>query len=73
MAIRKPRPKTQKEISIDRQRPSDPRYGNPNIPLPTNENETGIPFNRSEKLGLKKEFICFLAILFFPGFDNLFR
>tara|TARA_Y100000114_G_scaffold156044_1_gene181821 strand:+ start:483 stop:1481 length:999 start_codon:yes stop_codon:yes gene_type:complete len=53
MAIRKPRPKTQKEISIDRQRPSDPRYGNPNIPLPTNENETGIPFNRSEKLAWK--------------------
>ena len=48
--IRKPIPKTQKQISIDQQRPSDPRYGNPNIPLPTNENQTGIPFNRSEKL-----------------------
>ena len=48
--IRKPIPKTQKQISIDQQTPTDPRYGNPNIPLPTNENETGIPFNRSEKL-----------------------
>lgn len=50
MAIRKPIPKTQKEISIDRQTPTSERYGNPNIPLPTNETETGIPFNRSEKL-----------------------
>tara|TARA_Y100000114_G_scaffold28574_1_gene24348 strand:- start:4682 stop:5689 length:1008 start_codon:yes stop_codon:yes gene_type:complete len=53
MAIRKPIPKTQKQISIDQQTPTDPRYGNPNIPLPTNENETGIPFNRSEKLSWK--------------------
>ena len=51
--IRKPIPKTQKQISIDQQTPTDPRYGNPNIPLPTNENETGIPFNRSEKLSWK--------------------
>ena len=51
--IRKPIPKTQKQISIDQQTPTDSRYGNPNIPLPTNENETGIPFNRSEKLSWK--------------------
>ena len=50
MAIRKPVPKTQKELSNDQIRPTSARYGNPNIPLPTNENETGIPFNRSEKL-----------------------
>ena len=50
MAVRKPIPKTQKEISIDQQRPSDSRYGNPNIPTPSNENETGIQFNRSEKM-----------------------
>ena len=50
MAIRKPIPKTQKELSIEQQRPTSERYGNPNIPLPANENETGIPFNRSEKL-----------------------
>ena len=53
--IRKPIPKTQKQISIDQQRPTDPRYGNPNIPLPTNENETGIRFNRSEKLSWKND------------------
>ncbi len=50
MAIRKPIPKTQKELSTDQQRPSSARYGNPNIPLSSNENETGINFNRSEKL-----------------------
>ena len=55
MAIRKPIPKTQKQLSIDQQRPTDSRYGNPNIPLPTNENETGIPFNRSEKLSWKDD------------------
>ena len=48
--IRKPVPKTQKEISIDLQTPSDPRYGNPNIASNPNESETGINFNRSEKL-----------------------
>ena len=36
MAIRKPIPKTQKELSIDQQRPSSARYGNPNIPLASN-------------------------------------
>ena len=50
---RKPIPKTQKEISIDQQRPTSERYGNPNIPSPSNENQTGIPFNRSEKLSWK--------------------
>ena len=50
MAIRKPIPKTQKELSIDQQRPTSARYGNPNIPLPANLNESGINFNRSEKL-----------------------
>ncbi len=53
MAIRKPIPKTQKELSIDQQRPTSERYGNPNIPLPSNESETGIQFNRSEKLSWK--------------------
>ena len=50
MAIRKPIPKTQKEISIDQQSPSDARYGNPNPTTPSNENTTGIDFNRSEKM-----------------------
>jgi hypothetical protein len=48
MAIRKP--KSQKELSIDQQQPSSARYGNPNIPLNSNESETGISFNRSEKM-----------------------
>ena len=50
MAIRKPIPKTQKELSIDQQTPTSARYGNPNIPVPSNENPTGITFNRSEKM-----------------------
>ena len=50
MANRKPIPKTQKELSIDQEKPSSARYGNPNIPLPSNENTTGIDFNRSEKI-----------------------
>lgn len=53
MAIRKPIPKTQKELSIDQQQPSSARYGNPNIPLNSNESETGIAFNRSKKLSWK--------------------
>ena len=56
MAIpRKPIPKTQKQISIDQQQPSDPRFGNPNIPIPTQFNETGIDFNRSTKLSWKDD------------------
>ena len=55
MAIRKPIPKTQKELSIDQQRPTSERYGNPNIPLASNESETGIPFNRSEKLSWRED------------------
>jgi len=50
MAIRKPIPKTQKELSIDQQSPTDARYGNPNPTTPSNENTTGIDFNRSEKM-----------------------
>ena len=50
MEIRKPIPKTQSELANDQIRPSSARYGNPNIPLNSNESETGINFNRSEKL-----------------------
>ncbi len=53
MAIRKPTPKSQKEISISQQQPTSERYGNPNIPLPINEDQTGVPFNRSEKISWK--------------------
>ena len=52
--IRKPIPKTQKEISRDLHSPTDARYGNPNITAQINENETGIPFNRSGKNYLGK-------------------
>ena len=50
MAIRKPIPKTQKELSIAQQTPSSERYGNPNMPAASNLSETGITFNRSEKM-----------------------
>ena len=50
MAIRKPIPKTQKELSIAQQTPSSERYGNPNMPAASNLSETGIDFNRSEKM-----------------------
>ena len=50
MAIRKPVPKTQKELSIAQHTPSSERYGNPNMPVASNLSETGIDFNRSEKM-----------------------
>ena len=53
MAIRKPIPKTQKELANDQISPSSVRYGNPNIPLNSNQSETGIDFNRSEKMSWK--------------------
>ena len=53
MAIRKPIPKTQKELSIAQQTPSSERYGNPNMPAASNLSETGIDFNRSEKMSWK--------------------
>lgn len=51
--IRKPRPKTQKEISIDQHDAYDVRRGNPNKDFGSNESETGIPFKRSTKLSYK--------------------
>jgi len=50
---RKPIPKTQKEISKNLQKPFDAVRGNPNDKINPNENETGINFNRSEKLSFK--------------------
>ncbi len=47
---RKPIPKTQREISKNLQTPSDIKRGNPNSGVNPNESETGISFNRSEKL-----------------------
>lgn len=50
---RKPKPKTQKEISISQQTAFDSARGNPNASIPTNESQTGIDFNRGEKLSFK--------------------
>ena len=51
---RKPIPKTQREISEGLQTPMDPQMGNPNgankYSENPNQNQTGIPFNRSTKL-----------------------
>jgi len=51
--IRKPIPKTQKEISVSQHEVYDKTTSNPNARLNPNENETGISFNRSEKLSFK--------------------
>lgn len=53
MANRKPIPKTQKEISKNLQSSYDTVRGNPNSSINPNESETGIQFNRSEKLSFK--------------------
>jgi len=54
---RKPVPKTQKEISVGLQQPYDPTMGNPNNPdqfsIHPDINQSGIPFNRGEKLSQK--------------------
>lgn len=50
---RKPKPKTQKEISISQQTAFDSVRGNPNASIPTNKSQTGIDFNRGEKLSFK--------------------
>lgn len=50
----KPRPKTQEEISRDIQEPYElANLENPNQPANNNERETGITFNRAEKISLK--------------------
>lgn len=53
MANRKPIPKSQSEISSGLQTPFDITRGNPNARTNSNENETGIDFNRAEKLSFK--------------------
>ena len=48
--IRKPIPTTQRQLSAEQQTAFDSLRGNPNLPVTTpNEQQTGIPFNRSEK------------------------
>jgi hypothetical protein len=46
---RKPIPKTQREISRSTQQPFDATRGNPNKASNSNEDQTGIDFNRSTK------------------------
>jgi len=55
MANRKPTPKTQREISENLQTAYDVERGNPNSKVNPNENQTGINFNRGEKLSLKND------------------
>ncbi len=54
---RKPVPKSQKELSVGLQTPYDPTVGNPNNPdqfsIHPDINQSGIPFNRSEKMSRK--------------------
>jgi hypothetical protein len=52
---RKPIPKTQQELSTGLHKATDAARGNPNAKLNPNENETGISFNRSEKLSFKDD------------------
>ena len=54
MANFKPYPKTQREISEGLQTPFDSTRGNPNLDSNPTSTQTGIDFNRSEKLVLKK-------------------
>jgi len=53
--IRKPIPKTQRQISIEQQKAFDTERGNPNARINPNESETGIDFNRSTKLSFKND------------------
>ncbi len=59
---RKPVPKSQREISENLQKATDPVRGNPNAKINPNENETGIDFNRSTKLSFKDDTTKPLAI-----------
>ena len=56
---RKPRPKTQKEISKELQTPFDATMGNPNDANEKNQfppvNEANLPFNRSEQMSFKDD------------------
>lgn len=51
--IRKPIPKTQRQLSVEQQKAFDTERGNPNARINPNESETGIDFNRSTKLSFK--------------------
>ena len=53
--VRKPIPKTQRQLSIEQQKAFDIRRGNPNASINPNESQTGIDFNRSTKLSYKED------------------
>lgn len=55
MANFKPYPKTQREISEGLQTPFDSTRGNPNLDSNPTSTQTGIDFNRSEKLSFKED------------------
>jgi hypothetical protein len=77
---RKPKPKTQNELSRGLQKATDVTRGNPNARLNPNENETGIDFNRSEKLSFRDDTTKPLSIglqdldeAIFYYFDNIIK
>ena len=88
-SVRKPNPKSQLEISNNQIEPyvfpdTGESYGNPNIPSQFNQftanNQSGIPFNRSEQMSVKddtyKQFVVGLqdideAIMYY--FQNVIR
>ena len=53
--IRKPVPTTQRKLSVDQQTAFDKLRGNPNLKVNPNEQQTGITFNRSEKLSYRND------------------
>ncbi len=54
--IRKPIPTTQRQLSAEQQTAFDRLRGNSNLPVTTpNEQQTGIPFNRSEKMSYRND------------------
>ena len=53
--FRKPIPKSQREISVKQQTAFDTEVGNPNAQPNPSESQTGISFNRSEKISFKDD------------------
>jgi len=53
--FRKPIPKSQRELSVKQQTAFDIRVGNPNAQPNPSESQTGISFNRSEKISFKDD------------------
>ena len=78
--IRKPIPKTQKQISKGLQDAFDTTRGNPNRADNPNESQTGIDFNRGHKLSMKNDSSKLLTIgiqdldeAVFYYFDNVIK